>query len=186
MGHRKEVVEAVESKITKDRGTQLERNAVLDFGKEKGLEIERPLVPELYYRDMEYDGITWCVCGNVDEETEDTVIEVKNRERRFTCPEYDYIQLQSYLFITKKPKGVLLERLRGQNRETCFDFDEELWKELTSELAEFVGELSEAMNMSKQTLYGYCSPRKREHDKMSQSEPVSFQATEEEPEPVKK
>ena len=183
---KKEVVEAMESKITKDRGTQLEKNAVLDFGKEKGLEIERPPVPELYYRDMEYDGITWSVCGKVDAETEDTVIEVKNRKSRFMCPEYDYIQLQSYLFICKKPKGVLLERLRGQNRETCFDFDEELWKELTSELAEFVGELSEAMNMTKQTLYGYCSPRKREHDKMSQSEPVSFQATDEEPEPVKK
>lgn len=183
---KKEVVEAVESKITKDRGTQLEKNAVLDFGKEKGLEIERPLVPELYYRDMEYDGITWSVCGKVDAETEDTVIEVKNRKSRFMCPEYDYIQLQSYLFICKKPKGVLLERLRGKNRETCFDFDEELWKELTSKLAEFVGELSEAMNMSKQALYGYSSPRKREHNRMSQSEPVGCQQTEEEPEPVKK
>ena len=40
--------------------------------------------------------------------------------------------------------------------------------------------------MSKQALYGYSSPRKREHDKMSQSEPVGCQATEEEPEPVKK
>ena len=175
----KEVVEAMESKITKDRGTKLENKAVLDFGKARGVEIERPIVPELYHRDMEYDGITWTVCGKVDAETEDTIIEVKNRKNRFMCPEYDYIQLQTYLFICNKSKGILLERLRGKNQETCFEFDGELWEELTMELAEFVAELLDAMKMSKQALYGYSSPRKREHCEVAENELVSCQATEE-------
>lgn len=174
---KKEVVEAVESKLTKDRGTQLEGKAVQDFGKTKGIEIERPIAPELYYRDMEYNGVQWSVCGKVDAETEDSVIEVKNRKNRFMCPEYDYIQLQTYLFIRNKSKGVLLERLKGENRESCFDFDEELWEEVTIDLAEFVTKLLDTMTMSKQALYG-CSSRKREHEKVAEAEdPVSCQAT---------
>ena len=178
---KKEVVEAVESKITKDRGTQLEGKAVQDFGKTRGIEIERPIVPELYYRDMEYNGVQWSVCGKVDAETEDSVIEVKNRKNRFMCPEYDYIQLQTYLFIRNKSKGVLLERLKGENKESCFDFDEELWEEVTIDLAEFVTELLDAMTMSKQALYGYSS-WKRKHEKVAEAEdPVSCQATDEGP-----
>jgi len=181
---KKEVIEAIESKITKDRGTQLESKAVQDFGKAKGVEIERPVEPELYYRDMEHEGIKWSVCGKVDAETEDSVIEVKNRRNRFMCPEYDYIQLQTYLFICNKSKGILLERLRGENKESCFNFDNEFWQELTIELAEFVAELSDAMKMSKQALYGYSSPRKRDHDMMAEKGAVSCQATD--GEPVKK
>ena len=174
-----EVVEAVESKITKDRGTQLEGKAVQDFGKTKGIDIERPIAPELYHRDMEYNGVQWSVCGKVDAETEDSVIEVKNRKSRFMCPEYDYIQLQTYLFIRNKSKGVLLERLKGENKESCFDFDEELWEEVTIDLAEFVTELLDAMTMSKQALYGY-SFRKREHEKVAEAEdPVSCRDTDE-------
>jgi len=177
---KKEVVEAVESKITKDRGTQLEGKAVLDFGKAKGIEIERPIAPELYYRDMEYNGVQWSVCGKVDAETEDSVIEVKNRKNRFMCPEYDYIQLQTYLFIRNKSKGVLLERLKGENKESCIDFDEELWEEVTIDLAEFVTELLDAMTMSKQALYGHSSPRKREHEQVAEAEdPVNCQDTDE-------
>ncbi|KAL9981113.1 hypothetical protein ACROYT_G009776 [Oculina patagonica] len=179
---KKEVVKAVESKITKDRGTQLEGKAVQDFGKAKGIEIERPITPELFYKDMEYNGVKWRVCGKVDAETEDSVIEVKNRRNRFMCPEYDYIQLQTYLFIRNKSKGVLLERLKGANKESCFDFDEELWEEVTIDLAEFVSELLDAMTMSKQALYGHSSPRKRAHEKVAQDkEQVSCQATDEQP-----
>lgn len=179
---KKEVVDAVESKITKDRGTQLEGKAVQDFGKAKGIKFERPIAPELYYRDMEYNGVHWSVCGKVDAETEESVIEVKNRKNRFMCPEYDYIQLQTYLFIRNKSKGVLLERLKGQNKESCFDFDEELWEEVTIALAEFVTELLDAMTMSKQALYGPSSPRKRKHEKVPEAEePVSCHTTDDGP-----
>ena len=179
---KKEVVDAVESKITKDRGTQLEGKAVQDFGKAKGIKFERPIAPELYYRDMEYNGVHWSVCGKVDAETEESVIEVKNRKNRFMCSEYDYIQLQTYLFIRNKSKGVLLERLKGQNKESCFDFDEELWEEVTIALAEFVTELLDAMTMSKQALYGPSSPRKRKHEKVPEAEePVSCHTTDDGP-----
>lgn len=178
---KKEVVEAVESKITKDRGTRLESKAVNDFGKAKGIEIDHPILPELFYREMEHEGVKWSVCGKVDAETEDSIIEVKNRKNRFMCPEYDYIQLQTYLFIRNKPRGILLERLRGENKESCFEFDEELWQELTVELAEFVAELLDAMEISKQALYGCASPRKRIHDKVGERKEGSCQVTDGEP-----
>lgn len=70
------------------------------------------------------------------------------------CFEYDYIQFQIYLFICNKFKGVLLERLKGENRELCFDFDEEFWEEVIIDFVEFVIELFDIMMMSKQVLYG--------------------------------
>lgn len=38
---------------------------------------------------------------------------------------------------------------------------------MTIDLAEFVAELSDTMNMSKQALYGYTSPKKRGHDQVA-------------------
>lgn len=40
---------------------------------------------------MEYEGVKWSVCGKVDVEMEDSIIEVKNRKNWFMCFEYDYI-----------------------------------------------------------------------------------------------
>lgn len=158
----KEVMDAMISKLSKDRGTQLESKAVDCYGKEKGI-LFRPIVQPVHYKEMEHEGIKWSVCGKVDGETEDSIIEVKNRIHRFMYPEYDYIQLQTYLFIRNKPKGILLERLRGENNETCVGFNEELWQELTIELADFVSKLLGEIKSSREALYGSSLPRKREH-----------------------
>lgn len=53
------------------------------------------------------------------------------------------------MFICNKFKGVLLERLKGENRELCFDFDEEFWEEVIIDFVEFVIELLDIMMMSK-------------------------------------
>lgn len=160
---KKEVIDGITSKMSKDRGTQLESKAVDGYRKAKGIDIKRPIVQPLHYKEMQHGGIKWSVCGKVDDETEDSIIEVKNRVNRFMCPDYDYIQLQTYLFIRNKPKGVLLERLRGENKVTYFGFNEELWKELTVELADFVSKLLEEIKLSREALYGSSLLRKREH-----------------------
>lgn len=144
----------MKSKLTKDRGTRLEQTAVQTFGKSKGVEIKR-VAPKLYYKTMEQDGVKWKVCGKIDAQVGDQIIEVKNRKNRFMCPIYDYIQLQTYLFLCDKTRGVLLERLNGANKETSFPFDEEFWRdEVTPELRKFVVELSKYIETGKDMLYG--------------------------------
>ena len=149
-----ELKQALKSKLTKDRGTHLEQTAVQTFGKSKGIEIKR-VAPKLYYKTMEHDGVKWRVCGKIDAQAGDQIIEVKNRKNRFMCPIYDCIQLQTYLFLCDKTQGVLLERLKGANKETSFPFDEEFWREeVTPELGKFVMELSKYIETGKDMLYG--------------------------------
>lgn len=166
----KEIQKAVKSKLTKDRGTHLEQTAVQSFVEGKGIEFKPVAKPKLYYKNMECKEVKWRVCGKIDAQMGDEIIEVKNRRNRFMYPIYDYIQLQTYLFLCDKTRGILLERLHGQNRETACPFDEKFWlEEITPELRKFVIELSKHIETGKEMLYGKSkalSPRKRNCDEM--------------------
>ena len=154
---RKEVIAAAESKITKDRGTGLESKAIQDFMKAKGIDMEVPYIQESYYKSVEFSGLTWTIVGKPDKRIEQGIVEVKNRKTRFIrpIPEYDYIQLQTYMFLCDEPRGILLERLRGQNTETPFAFDEISWKEeIIPELAFFVSEVSNCIREYQEDLLG--------------------------------
>lgn len=152
---KKEVIAAVESKLTKERGTHLESKAIQDLWKARGIDKEVFEREEIYYRSIEYNGLRWRICGRPDAEMQDCIIEVKNRRNHFMCPTYDYIQLQTYLFLCNKPQGILLERLKGENKETIFPFNDHFWKdEVTPDLAMFVCEVCSCIEDYKQDLYG--------------------------------
>ena len=149
-----EIQKALKSKLTKDRGTHLEQTAVESFAKSKGIEIKPVATPKLYYKTMEFNGVKWRICGKIDAQTGDQIIEVKNRKNCFMYPIYDFIQLQTYLFLCDKTQGILLERLRGQNRETRCPFDGKFWiEEVTPELYKFVIELTKLIETGKEMLY---------------------------------
>lgn len=148
-----EVVKAVESTMTKDRGTKLESKAVEVFGKQNDMQFTDLDVDILQSKQMECDGIKWALQGRADALTQDTVVEVKNRKNRFMVPlpDYDLLQLQAYLFLYNRDIGILLERMNEENKETAVEFDVEQWvNEVVPGMKSFVEELNAIMVKNKE------------------------------------
>ena len=159
--------DALVNKLSRERGTVLEAKTVTAFAVASGKNVRRE--PAKSYRKfMSYNDVTWLLVGRVDARDESTIVEVKNRTRRFMCPEYDVLQLQAYMYLCEKSKGILLERLHGENRETPFEFNKSYWSEaVIPALYEFVQDVEERVIMSRSILDGVTppmSPRKRQHD----------------------
>lgn len=147
-----EVIKAVESKLTKDRGTKLESKTVNVFGKDKEVEFFE-VEDTIAMKVMNCEGVEWVLQGRADALTEDKVIEVKNRKNRFMQPIYDLIQLQAYLFLYNKENGVLLERLRGENKESEVKFEEGFWiDDVIPAMKGFVEELQSIIDKNKNNL----------------------------------
>jgi CRISPR/Cas system-associated exonuclease Cas4 (RecB family) len=156
--------DALAHKLRRDRGTVLEAKTVTEFAVASGKAVRRE--PAKSYRKLlTYNDISWVLVGRVDARDENTIVEVKNRTRRFMCPDYDVLQLQAYMYLCNKSKGILLERLHGENRETPFEFNESYWNEaIIPAMYEFVREVEERVIMSRSILDGVTpplSPRKR-------------------------
>ncbi|EDO30355.1 predicted protein [Nematostella vectensis] len=147
-----DVIKAVESRLTKERGVKLEGKAVKRLGDERGKKVD--LIPDEYDKTVECDGIEWRIRGRIDGMLDDKVVEVKNRKDKFMQPEYDLIQLQTYMFLFDTEEGVLLERLRGEHKETMYSFDKEGWEnEVIPALKNFVVELSKYIEETRAYLY---------------------------------
>lgn len=162
----KQTQNALRSKLSRDRGSKLEAKTVREYATASGKDV-RQEPAKLYRKLMNYEGMSWILCGRVDARDENTIVEVKNRTRRFMLPDYDVLQLQAYMFLCDKKKGILLERLHGENRETPFEFNESYWNEVVvPALFEFVRYVEDKVIMSRSILDGQTppSPRKRSHN----------------------
>ncbi|KXJ27801.1 CRISPR-associated exonuclease Cas4 [Exaiptasia diaphana] len=167
-----EVIKAVESKLTKDRGTKLESKTIDAFGKDKEIDYFKA-EDTIELKFMNCGGVEWVLQGRADALVEDEVIEVKNRTNRFMQPIYDLIQLQAYLFLYNKEKGVLLERLKGENKESKFEFKEGFWiDDAIPAMKDFVEELQNLIEKSKNQFSedrSHTSPCKRHFEKYDNS-----------------
>lgn len=133
-----EVKKALDSALTKERGTKLETKTVEVFGQEKGIKF-KPVPQETVSKVIEHEGVRWALQGRADALLRDKVIEVKNRKNRFMQPLYDLIQLQAYLYLYEMPEGILLERLHKENNETPVKFEDNYWnEEVVPALKDFV------------------------------------------------
>lgn len=154
-----EVIKAVESTLTKDRGTKLESKTVEVFGKEKGVEFAEVDEDLLEIKVMECEGVEWILQGRADALTQDKVIEVKNRKNRFMQPLYDLIQLQAYLYLYDREDGVLLERLSEENQETAVKFEVGFWiDDVIPGMKAFVEELHSIISKNKERFSENCLP----------------------------
>ena len=151
-------------KLRRDRGTVLEAKTVTEFAVTSGKKVRREPA-KLYKKVLTYNDISWLLVGRIDARDENTIVEVKNRTRRFMCPDYDFLQLQAYMYLCDRSKGILLERLHGQNQETEFEFNTSYWNDVVvPAMFEFVHEIEERVVMSRSILDGVTpplSPRKR-------------------------
>ena len=177
----KRTQDALTSKLSKDRGTKLEAKTVTDYAIVSGKPVRREPT-KLYRKLMNYEDISWILCGRVDARDENTIVEVKNRTKRFMCPDYDLLQLQAYMFLCNKSNGILLERLHGENKETPFEFNKSYWDDVVvPALYDFVRGVEDKVFMSRSVLDDITpalSPRKHHHGDLpvTVSSPVAKKA----------
>lgn len=130
---KQEMVKCIKSQINCAFGTKQEASAITQYETAKKATVGRK--NDKFYKKQisDIDGYSIYVGGKVDGIKEDgTVIEVKNRMRRFfdPLPEYDVAQLQTYLFILDSKKGELVEQLKGSPptlKTTELAVDTNLW-----------------------------------------------------------
>ena len=98
---------------------------------------------------MEYpltaSGTKWGVGGRVDGvDDQGRVVEIKNRTRRFfpTIPEYEMVQVQTYMALLNKDETVFVQQLNGQQRSTVIQRDVVMWSvEIVPALYKFMNVL---------------------------------------------
>lgn len=130
----------------------MEAKTVTEFAITSGKNVRREPAKR-YQKLLTYNGISWLLVGRVDARDDSTIVEVKNRTRRFMCPEYDVLQLQAYMYLCDKSNGILLERLHGENRETPFVFNESYWNNvIVPAMCEFVLEVEQQVLTSRSIL----------------------------------
>lgn len=130
---REDVIKCIESKINCQFGTNQEASAIAKYETRENVVVSKR--NDTFYKRIvgKIDNIPIYVGGKVDGIKEDgTIIEVKNRMRRFfdPLPMYDIVQLQTYLFIIGCSKGELVEQLKGDTscvKSTNVGRDETMW-----------------------------------------------------------
>jgi hypothetical protein len=129
----------VQSSIIKERGTRLEHAVLTTYEAVHETKVGMRNDRCMYLRTPAY-----IISGRVDgfDESTNTLIEVKNRRRRWTnVPEYDLIQVRVYLAILQpgggEPavSGKLVERFPGGDiRETRVNHCPQEWAKIDAEL----------------------------------------------------
>jgi hypothetical protein len=150
-----DIMKLVESKMNRGFGTQQEAAAISKYEAHEQTNVGSR--NDKFHKRVisDIDGCMIIVGGKVDGIKEDgTVIEVKNRMRRFfdPLPRYDIAQLQTYLFILDSPRGELVEQLKGNEnniKTTPIDRDMDMWNNIIKpKLIEFATALHRFINDS--------------------------------------
>lgn len=131
-----EIIKSVESQMNRGFGTNQESVAISRYEDKYKASINQR--NDKFHKRVvaEADEYSVIVGGKVDGVKEDgTVVEVKNRMRRFfdPLPKYDIAQLQTYIFILKASQGELVEQLRGATKSikrTIIKGDSDMWENI--------------------------------------------------------
>lgn len=132
---RSNVSEIIKSKIRCEFGNKQEESALTNYESTKQVKVNNR--NDTFYKKPIYSCSEFKISlgGRVDGIKEDTVVEVKNRIRKFfdPLPLYDVTQLQIYLFLTDLKKGELVEQLKFEECEmksTPIEYDESFIKDI--------------------------------------------------------
>ena len=134
-------------------GTRNENSIFIKYKEKTG--NNAILTNEFYKRkiyEYAYDGnnIEWYLLGKVDglilneeNESENTIIEIKNRMYRYfyQLREYEKIQTYSYMYILNHRKAHLVEALKNKDCDINIidiDFDDEYWEYMYSSIEDFI------------------------------------------------
>ncbi len=84
--------------------------------------------------------------GIIDGRRGDSIVEIKNRQRRLfnKVPTYEYVQCQVYMKLTGTHKCILIESFSGTSKEHPLEFSDAFWElEILPALRQFAHELIE-------------------------------------------
>jgi hypothetical protein len=84
--------------------------------------------------------------GIIDGRRGDSIVEIKNRQRRLfhKVPTYEYVQCQVYMKLTGVHKCILIESFEGASKEYPLEFSDAFWElEILPSLRQFAQELIE-------------------------------------------
>jgi len=85
-----------------------------------------------FKRTLGLQPVKWGIGGRIDGFRDGVLIEIKNRVRGIWfdgLPEYDMIQVQSYMELLDEPKVCFIQKHEDQVHETMILRDPQLWKE---------------------------------------------------------
>lgn len=129
----KEAVAAVQSQIHTGIGTRLEDASLNRYASK----TQRPVVArnaQGYSKRIQCSGWSFVIYGKVDGLQNDDclgVVEAKQRQNRLfgRIIEREKIQLYTYLFLTGRKRGTLVETYRDEQNSFHIEFDESEWAE---------------------------------------------------------
>lgn len=122
-------------------GTRSEDAALCAYCKERGVAASKPsrFVKRIVARHAKFP--LW-VGGYVDGlQGDDTVVEIKCRQRRFfdTMPRRELAQIYTYMYVTRRRKAVWVQEFRGAVRWGDVEWDQGTWDSIAASLLEFHG-----------------------------------------------
>ncbi|KAI9913688.1 hypothetical protein PsorP6_006489 [Peronosclerospora sorghi] len=128
-----EVVDLVTATMYKGFGVKHETNCIEQYAARRQLVVKDQNLVFSKKKVATIATSTLFVGGKIDGRTDQKVIEVKNRVKRFLTPlpKYDIAQLQTYLYILGVEEGELVEQLcttMTQTKMTKVSWDETMWK----------------------------------------------------------
>jgi len=145
-----EVIEHIRSRVYTGHGTRSEDRTSEKMVVEENVTLKKD---NSFYRISicEIGEFDFEIVGKIDRIQEDpdgskTLVEIKNRTRRLfkKVPEYEYIQVQTYLQMLNLERARLVEQFNSQIMSHDIARDDDFWKEIIQSLESFCQELYRA------------------------------------------
>lgn len=133
---------SVKQDIRMKRGN-IKENSNLDKTQAKNNIIIRERNSKMYTKELYNDPegkFNIVIKGKVDGMNEDIVVETKNRTKRLfnLIPEYEKVQLNSYMFLTDKVNSLHIECYNEQQNSIEYPLDKLFWDDCCDKIIEFV------------------------------------------------
>ena len=149
----------LESLGNRNFGINHENNVLKLFEEKRGARVMEDT--RFYKRKLfSTDSLNWFIGGRIDGIMEDgTIVEIKNRIYRmfYRLRDYERVQIQSYMYIFRAERGVLVESKGGQINMIDVEFNDDGYEEIKNRIrrfADFFGEFIGNFEMKKKLLVG--------------------------------
>lgn len=143
-----QIVKSLTSSVNKMRGTVNEAKSLNAYEKKTGQKVVKRN-SQFYRRNIGTPEDPCYIGGRVDGIVEgDRVIETKGRRNRFfsSVPEYEKVQMQCYMFLTRLPICDWVQRFNREVRSKTIHFDGDYWTALRADIREVWGEMQELLS----------------------------------------
>lgn len=148
LGDSAQVSSAVQKVVNCNRGIDNENRAINMYQDQQGVRVVES--NQVFYKQPlgslgghqlggRVDGFAMDASGT----SKDRVVEVKNRRNRFFAilPDYEYVQVQAYMFLTKLTKCDVVQCRDNLIRITSYNFSPNDWEEIAKAAGEFAEEV---------------------------------------------